>query len=261
MAFMPWNYDMIKTMYSAGSAGFFQRLPDRINLNPPHVASAIRRLVKDENADPDSSSTLQRARENPTREQDGFKPRFINPMFGFIGMWISEVAGSPDVEKYLHHADTYMRPSWNNGGLYYKRNDQGWDEDGNFVFVDPVSGNGALGYARLNVQDGQKKMWDHPWTPEEVHKRPWLDNIGLENDVDTLRGIWSEDDQALVATFRTWNGDRKTIHPVVKALPPGSYGIYVDGELKQIKELEQGEDIDIVLEIGETEVDLVVLMD
>lgn len=259
MAFMPWNYDMVKTMYPAGSAGFFQRLPDRININPPLVASAIRKLVKEEKANPDSPSTLQRARETPAQEPPGFKPRFINPMFGFIGMWVSEVAGAPDVEKYLHHADSYMRPTWNNGGLYYKRNDQGWDDDGNFVFVDPVSGNGALGYARLNVKDGQKKMWDHPWTPDEVHSRPWLDNVGLESDVDTLRGMWSEEDQALVATFRTWNGDTKTIRPVAKSLPAGHYGVYIDGELKQIKELKKGEDIDLALEIGENEVDLVLL--
>lgn len=258
MGFMPWNYDSVRSMYQAASQGFLQRLPDRINLNPAPVAAAVRRLVENEGADPDSESTLKRARETAL-PPSSFQPRFLNPMFGFIGIWISEVGGSPDLDKYLKHADTYLNPTWKDGGLYYKRNDQGWDSDGNFVFVDPVSGNGAIGYARLNVKGGQKRMWDHPWTPEEIHSRPWIDNVGLEDDVDCLRGTWSEEDQALVATFRTWNGNKATIHPVLKTLPAGTYGIYVDGELKQTKDLMKGEDIEIALDVDEVEADLVVL--
>jgi hypothetical protein len=28
--------------------------------------------------------------------------------------------------------------------------------------MDPFSGNAVIGYARLNVPDGQKVMWEHP---------------------------------------------------------------------------------------------------
>lgn len=98
MGFMPWNYDSVRSMYQAASQGFLQRLPDRINLNPAPVASAVRRLVENEGADPDSESTLKRARETAL-PPSSFQPRFLNPMFGFIGIWISEVGGSPDLDK------------------------------------------------------------------------------------------------------------------------------------------------------------------
>lgn len=83
-------------------------------------------------------------------------------MFGFIGIWISEVGGSPDLDKYLKHADTHLNPTWKDGGLYYKRNDEGWDSDGNFVFMDTGSGNDAIGDARLKVKGAQKNLWTIP---------------------------------------------------------------------------------------------------
>jgi hypothetical protein len=97
-----------------------------------------------------------------------------------------------------------------------------------------IRGNAAIGYARLNVKDGQKKMWDQPWTREDVESRPWIDGVGLEQDVDCLCGRWDADQQALLATFRTWNSGRVAIRRVVKMLPSGTYGIYVNGELKKV---------------------------
>ena len=42
--------------------------------------------------------------------------------------------------------------------------------------MEPYSGNRAIGYARLNVEDGQKRIW---WTPDEVRSRPCIEGVRL----------------------------------------------------------------------------------
>jgi hypothetical protein len=68
--------------------------------------------------------------------------------------WVSEVGDEPTLSGLLNHADRYMQPTWTNGGLHYADNTTKCDKDGNWVEVDPFTGNGAIGYARLNVQVG-----------------------------------------------------------------------------------------------------------
>ena len=40
---------------------------------------------------------------------------------------------------------------------YYTRCDSGRDKDGNYNYVDPYTGDAAIGYARLNVRDGPEE--------------------------------------------------------------------------------------------------------
>jgi len=175
-----------------------------------------------------------------------------------------EILGKIRVSSFQHallrHADLYLHPSWSNGGLYYARNDVPWDKDGNLTFVNPYTGNAGSGYARLNVKDGQKKMWDHPWTPKEVESRPWIDGVQLDQNVDCLRGKWDEEQHTMIATFKTWDRSGVRISPLIKSLPIRTYGVYVDGELKRevlVKAL--GDEIVQDLEVGEEEITLVVL--
>jgi hypothetical protein len=82
--------------------------------------------------------------------------------------------------------------------------------------MDPFSGNAAIGYARLNVPDGQKKMWEQPWASEHLAKRPWIDGIDLAQNVDCLRGVWDEQKKTLIVTLRTWNGVKVNVEPCVR---------------------------------------------
>ena len=66
----------------------------------------------------------------------------------------------------LAYIDTHLHPSWENGGLYYPRHDKLTDENGDWAHTDPFTGNAAIGYARLDVRDGRKWMWERPWTRE-----------------------------------------------------------------------------------------------
>jgi hypothetical protein len=259
MAFMPWNYDMIKSMYPSAGAGFIYRVDNRINLHPPVVSAAIREMVKKEGSDANSKDVIEKAREITAGKRQSMKP-YLSPTFGYISQWLSEVAGSADLDALLLHADTYLNPSWSDGGFYYSRCDVGWDANGNYTYVDPYTGNAAIGYARLNVQNGQKTMWDHPWTKEDVETRPWIGEAGFEQNVDCLRGKWDEEKRAMVATFRSWDGTRRGIRPVIHTLPLGTYGVYVNGELEKVAVVTAASpSATIELEVGEQETDLVVL--
>jgi hypothetical protein len=259
MAFMPWNYSQVQSMYPSTGVGFLEQIGDRTNLRPPVLANAIKKIIATEGGLPDSPSVLERARTSTKNEQPSKKP-YLSPAFGHVAQWLSEVATPTDLGALLRHADTYLNPSWSKGGLYYARCDSGWDKNGNYTYVEPYTGNSAIGYARLNVKDGQKKMWDSPWTAADVENRPWIDGVQLEQNVDCLRGRWDEEEQAMVATFRTWNGERVTITPVARKLPFGTYGVYVNGELERVAVIKSGsEDFGLNLIVGAEEVDLVLL--
>jgi hypothetical protein len=259
MAFMPWNYDKIQSMYPSTGNGYLQKIDGRINVLSPVVTIALREIIAKEGGDYNDINIIARARKMTAGAPPSKKP-YMSPTFGYISQWLSEVAGPKDLGLLLSHADKFMSPSWSNGGLYYARSNEGWDKDGNYKHVDPYTGNSGIGYARLNVKDGQKKMWDMPWTKDEVEERPWIDEVSLEQDVDCLRGAWIAEENAMVATFRTWNGNSVAIKPVVKMLPIGTYGVYVNGELKFMGTVAGPSDgIAVDLEVGNEEVDLVLL--
>ena len=103
-------------------------------------------------------------------------------------------------------------------------------------------------------------MWDEPWTKEKVDSRPWIDGVYLEQGIDILRGIWDEQSQSVIATFHSWDGSNVSIKPVVRALPTGRYGVYVNGSLKNVAEVHTTTDeIEVDLDVGQKDVDLVVV--
>jgi linalool dehydratase/isomerase-like protein len=95
---------------------------------------------------------------------------------GYLDAWERFGAGL------LRHADTYTNPQWENGGLYYPRRDETVDEAGKFVAVPPIVSNATFPYARLNVADGLRTLYERPWTDRE-RARPALTEIGGQLDV------------------------------------------------------------------------------
>lgn len=180
MAFMPWDYAHIKTMYPTINTGFLQHTSSSINIRPPALANAIRKIAASTDADPESPIVLTEAHKACPHIPGSNEPIAMLPTFGYVAQWLSEIAGPPDLDKLLRHADQYLNPTWRDGGLYYRREDKGWDVEGGYVHVEPYTGNAAIGYARLNVEGGGKKMFDHPWAREEVLNRPCVEGVGLE---------------------------------------------------------------------------------
>ncbi|KAJ7146380.1 hypothetical protein C8R44DRAFT_13492 [Mycena epipterygia] len=242
-AFMnAWNSEEVHALYPAQSLGFLSKVSEdgRINLNGSAVGQAIRSLVKEEGADPDAPATIEKARRiAPPRQKGGVSW----PEFGYVAQWVSEVGDDATLAGLLRHADAFLNPTWERGGLFYPRLDENEDAEGNWTRMDPFSGNAAIGYARLNVRDGQKAMWAAPWSRERFARYPYVDGVDLGSGVDFLRGAWDAERGAMVVTVRTWDGTGKTITPVFRNLPVGNYGVYVDGKLSEIRAVTKVDDI------------------
>ncbi|KAJ6541708.1 hypothetical protein B0H19DRAFT_322123 [Mycena capillaripes] len=254
-----WNSEEVHALYSAQSLGFLSKVPEesRVNVNSTAVGHALRALVKEEGADPDAPATIRKARElaGPPQIRE-----FARPDFGYVSQWASEVADDATVEGLLRHADTLLNPTWERGGLFYPRYDEPEDADGNWTRMDAYTGNAAIAYARLNVRDGQKKMWESPWPQGHSTRTPYVDGVDLASGVDFLRGAWDAEASAMIITVRTWDGSDKTISPVFRNLPPGNYGLYINGELSEVVSVaDAGCSITTTLVAGGQDLDCVLL--
>lgn len=112
---------------------------------------------------------------------------YTQPTYGYVVEWLSELGKTTELNALLDYADKRLNPTWEKGGLYYPRNDEKVDEDVNRTHMCPFTGNAAVGYARLNVEDGQKKMWDRHWTKEDEAKRPYVEDFDFSQGVDCFK--------------------------------------------------------------------------
>ncbi|KAE8372852.1 hypothetical protein BDV26DRAFT_82392 [Aspergillus bertholletiae] len=260
-AFMnAWNSEFVRSSYAKQAAGFITHSAGGIQLQHPGIGATIREAMATENADPNSPETIQRAREKYLRAPPSGL-RHMLPHFGYVVTWLSELGKRAELDALLCYADSRFAPTWERGGLYYPRRDQIFDESGEWAFVDPFTGNAAIGYARLNVEDGQKKMWEKPWTREDLRSRPWVDGLDYSLGVDCLRGWWDGDEQAMVVALRAW--EEKTDIDVkfyVRNLPAGGWAVYEDGCLVVEHQVAAGSDVEIACTVGHAQdVEIVVI--
>jgi len=104
--------------------------------------------------------------------------------FGWVAAWTSEMGDNDRRDGLLKHADTYMAPTWLDGGLYYPRRDDRTDTDGHRVEIEPMSGNVLLGYARLNISDGLWGLYNKPWGADHFDE-PAL--TAVDRDIEVSR--------------------------------------------------------------------------
>ena len=203
-----WNPEEVSANYKPQSLGFISPTPSStLTVNQRYLATAIRELVSNEQADPSSLDTVTKARATAT--PPAFKAPYALPEFGCVVQWVSEIGDTTTLDGLLADADMHLSPSWDNGGLHYPRCDGKTGTDGVERHMDPFTGNAAIGYARLNVSDGQRKMAEKPWTGEEVRSRAWIDGLDLGQGVDWVRAGWYDNigpKGAMVLTGRTWDG-------------------------------------------------------
>lgn len=119
--------------------------------------------------------------------------------FGWTAVWASEMGDTATVLGLLAHADRYMEPTWEDGGLYYPRCDHRVDDVGRYRFVDPITGNVLLGWARLNVPNGLQALYRDPWRTDHFTFPALTDFTG---DVDVTRARYDTDRERLVLTFQ-----------------------------------------------------------
>jgi len=256
-----WNSEVVHSLYEKQNVGFLTHFDGKTRMQHASVAGAFRQLVAKDGASPDSKKTLERAREIVKADKSPRPIPYQSPSWGVYMQMLSELGKTKELQDLLEYADTHLNPTWENGGLHYPRNDQVFDGDGNLIHMEPHSGNSGIGYARLNVKDGQKKMWEHPWTHEELQGRPWIEGATLADGVDFLRGEWDENASALVVTLkRATEGETKVVPIVARNLSAGFWAVYIRGKLTKEHHLKDSSNFTVeVQDVGFEEVDVVFL--
>ncbi|KAM3414385.1 hypothetical protein BST61_g11026 [Cercospora zeina] len=257
-AFMhAWRPEFVRGLYEAQAFGYITSFNGDFQLNPPAVASAFRAMVAEENAPPDKA-TLKQAKD---RARSAPKPLFpyTAPTFGYVAQWLSEL-GRSELSHLLEYADKHLNPTWESGGLYYPRRDEQFGDNSNWCHMDPFTGNAAIGYARLNVANGQKMMWDQPWTAQTLQQRPWIDGIHFGQGVDFVRALYDADEKLVLLTVRSWNDCKHDIVPVVKNLAGGTWDIHIDGRLTASHIVPDGGEVVIDLNVFGVEMDVAIVL-
>ncbi|MEQ8743686.1 hypothetical protein [Parasphingorhabdus sp.] len=117
--------------------------------------------------------------------------------FGWTACFASEMGDEETLQGMLAHADKYMNPTWREGGYFYPRNDSARDDFGNLTIVDPTTGNALLAYARLNIKDGLKKLYEQPWDDDHFDQ-PLITKVS--DNTNLLRAIFLKETGTLVLT-------------------------------------------------------------
>lgn len=118
----------------------------------------------------------------------------------------SEVGDTETLKGLLGYADRMLNAAWQDGGYYYKRRDANFDENGYFIGMDATAGNAVLHYARLNVKDGLKKLYDGPLTNAHFAQPALVD---LPDDLDVRRAVFDSKRNALALTLGTLPARRR----------------------------------------------------
>ncbi|KAK5711425.1 hypothetical protein LTR15_012498 [Elasticomyces elasticus] len=258
-AFMnTWNGKLLRELFPKQSEGFVTSIDGKTRVHPGGVGNAIRKLVAEEKVYPNDAGTVERAK-SMVRAEEPSKFPYTKPVLGYILMWLSELGQSTQIAGLLEFVDEKLKPTWEKGGLYYPRNDEAFDEDMEWTHMDPFTGNAAIAYARLNVEDGQKLMWEKPWTSEVLSKRPYVDEVELGQGVDFLRGEWDEGAKAVVVTMRSWDGKVRSVRLVVKNLEVGEWVVWIDGISVRSESVGKKGEIEVIVQVGGEEVDVVVV--
>ncbi|KAF2853753.1 hypothetical protein T440DRAFT_552383 [Plenodomus tracheiphilus IPT5] len=166
-----WNPSLVRPLFDAQSKGHFTRINNQYHAHPDGFANPFGHLVRTQNADPTSKIPQLTPIANP------FPPTYT---YGVLTQWLSELPGKAEIlPDLLASADTHLNPTWERSGLYYPRQDEQLPDtaDTGITYMNPFSGNAPMGYARLNVPNGQNIMYTSPWTKEDLAKRPYVDGV------------------------------------------------------------------------------------
>lgn len=257
-----WNSETVRAGFDVHAKGFVTNINGEVELHHPMIAFAYREAMAKADSAQDSAQILQAAREYYKEHRTDIEFPYCERMFGYVVKWLAELGKSTELDGLLAYADTKLQPTWENGGLYYPRNNNATDDEGRWTYMDPFTGNAAIGYARLNVEDGMKKIYDDPWTGETLQSRPYVDGLDLSDGVDCLRGLWDPEQGAVIATLCEWAGLGTDISFSVENLPAGTWSVYTSQAGRTKYELAKGGRIVVDATVGpKEEVDFVVLLD
>ncbi|KAI9039141.1 uncharacterized protein KD926_009890 [Aspergillus affinis] len=107
--------------------------------------------------------------------------------------------------------------------------------------------------------DGQKKLFDGPWTKDILADWPYVDGLDLSQGVDCLRGLWDQQRGDLILTVREWTGRGADIAFDVKNLPSGIWTVFTSRGHSTEHDFPGGGQISVNTTVhGKEEIDFVV---
>ncbi|GAA0614026.1 hypothetical protein GCM10010174_34590 [Kutzneria viridogrisea] len=209
-----WNRELVHKLYPEQIRDMIRRSADGlVTLMPPPATAELRRARRENRA--------------PLMPDGGTDYQWSSPSFGYTAACMAELGDTENLRGMLAHADRYMTPTWRDGGLYYPRNDTSYDADGNLVYMDRLTGNAMLGYARLNVTDGLWKMYNEPWGPEHF-RQPNL--ARLDGRADVARAWYDPTESLLALTLRPVQQDSAAIQMEIANVRSGrNWTLFLDG--------------------------------
>ena len=207
-----WNRDFVRSIYRDQLSGVLKYDRDGlVSLYPNTVVARVR----------DALATGQ--------SLDGIEDRaypWPMPDFGYVAMLLYEM-GDSDLSGMLAYADRHMSPTWSSGGLYYPRCDKPYDDAGNLIRMDRLTGNAMLAYARLNLKDGLWALYNKPWTAPHF-TRPALRRI--TDGADVTRAVYDDESSLLVLTVQPRDDRSCDVAMEIGPVPPNTrWTLFLDG--------------------------------
>ncbi|MFJ7949700.1 hypothetical protein ACIQ6K_39915 [Streptomyces sp. NPDC096354] len=208
-----WNRDLVHELYPNQVRDEIRRLPNGLVTMAEPTAALEARVARLQGRDPEFTRDLDYT--------------WRSSAFGYTAACMAEMGDTENLRGMLAYADQYMNPTWKDGGLFYPRNDASLDGDGNMVYMDRLTGNAMLGYARLNVPDGLWKMYNHPWTAEHF-RQPNL--AGLTGHADVVRAWFDTERSLLALTLRPHGPDASDVRLEIGNIDPAqSWTLFSNG--------------------------------
>jgi hypothetical protein len=132
------------------------------------------------------------------------------------------------LQRLLTYADRFLNPVWQDRAYFYPRRDGWFDEHGRLSAMDPHTGNALLAYARLNVPDGLRKLYDKPW--DESHFRePAL--VDMPDELDVRGAQYDVDGASLLLNLRAGETCARSVKiGIANVWNRGEWTLHIDDE-------------------------------
>lgn len=197
-----WNPSVSKQLWPKQIAGWlnFDKGTGTCSINSPNVA-ALRRAQLAQGV-PEEDIHV------PDEPQLNAQIPWSTPIFGYISAALSELGPLDKLSSLLNYADSYLNPTFLNGGLYYPLNPQSYNNsDLKHTFMDPLSGNAMIAYARLNIPDGMRLLYENAWKREDERWGwPYLEEVRPGKMVDITRAEFKQG--KLVVGVACWDSNK-----------------------------------------------------
>lgn len=193
---------------------------------------------------PDGSAWVDQA-EGPFRDA-GLTCAFD---MGWAAVCASELGDCETRDRLLAYADARLHRDWERGGLFYRRHDTRYAADGYLSAMDPHTGNALLGYARLNVTDGLRKLYEGAWTPE---RKAMPAIVAIDGAADFERAEYDPTRHMLHWIAHPVDGRSPTATFTIGRLPRDAamWSLSIDGGEDQARDIERDGTIRITLDLS-----------